>query len=320
MGTNADPCEILTRSGASRISEQQGLHMFVITKLPPINQNKLNSFHSELTDAISKASLNPATKDCKIRLLTPLFEILKKERPLFVNKIVAHLKTTFCTNSAEFIDLKKLCSNLRKSFLAFKKPTLRDNKIQYVKSQINLLMRDEWLLAERPKFLSVAVNSHIAHLRRPKNLHDNCEGISTSEDYFPLYYVSYKTLVYQLKPPKNRPNYEAEFEDFVPFSEMPGFREEPLACLTFTGGLDDTNTFFRTDETSYKQASAMFALQQYIKVATNTSSCRKFNGRKLEFLAGMSSVLASRAANVSFYNFVRRLAYHLTLEGNEWTL
>ena len=57
-----------------------------------------------------------------------------------------------------------------------------------------------------------------------------------------------------------------------------------------------------------------------VKNVATTSSSDDLNGRKLEFLGGMSSVLSSRAAKGYFFKFVERLAYNLTLEGHQWTL
>lgn len=114
----------------------------------------------------------------------------------------------------------------------------RDNKIQFVKSQINLFMRDAWLLAEGPQFQPVAINRHIASLRRSNGLVDEFRGI------------------------------------LEPLSAMPSFDEQPLACLTFSGELDDEDAFLDIEIFDSEQVSVMFFLQKYIDIDTTTFSSK----------------------------------------------
>ena len=174
-------------------------------------------------------------------------------------------------------------------------------------------MRDDWLLAEKSQYMPVAINRHIASLQRPPNYCHLESIIEDSDRYFPIYTSDQTDHSY----PKYNPELKkVSYEKFVPISQMPAFNDQPLACLTFTGALDDSQVFLHTQASNTVQVSAMFALKTYIEKATTTSFSDDLNGRKLDFHGGMSSVLASRAAKGSFFKFVERLAYHLTLEGH----
>ena len=316
MGTNADPCKILSKTDSSSLTTSNELYAIVITRLPPISQNKLADFQAELVGLISNAPLDRQAKKCKIRLLSTLFRILQKERPLFVNLIIAHLRSNFCTEPTLFIDLQKLCLHLRNSFMAIKGFDTHEKKVQFIKSQIHLLMRDDWLLFEQPQYLPIDINRHIACLKRPRGLIDEFPGIVSSPDYFPLYSAARECIKYRVKGSAH----SLKFEDYTPNSAMPSFSEQPIACLAFTGGLDEEKTFLHPDESNASEVSAMFAFQKYIKEASYTPWDNDLNGRKMQYLGGMSSVLASRVANGSFFKFVERLTYHLSLEGHEWNL
>lgn len=51
--------------------------------------------------------------------------------------------------------------------MAIKSLDSKEKKVEFLKSQINLLMRDACLLFEKSQFLTVALKGHIASLRRP---------------------------------------------------------------------------------------------------------------------------------------------------------
>ena len=102
---------------------------------------------------------------------------------------------------------------------------------------------------------------------------------------------------------------------------MPKFDEQPLASLTFTGGLDDDDTFFKLDPSNPKQklpTTAIEAFDAYITDVLPPQYDTTFNGKRLEFLGAISFVLASRASQGSFFKFVERFVHHLALSKMKW--
>ena len=186
--------------------------------------------------------------------------------------------------------------------------------IQYIKSQINLLMRDEWLIHEKPVFLSVAINRHIASLITPSDLDAKFTGIPYSKKYFPVYSTSGAFLEYQKISTSSIP----QFEKFIPHSAMPSFAEQPLACFIFTGALDDEFTFL--DPASGTQISAFKAFDIYIRNASINSGAVNLDGRKLEILCAISAILSSRRCNGNFIEFLQRFVFNLSYETTQWTL
>lgn len=149
-------------------------------------------------------------------------------------------------------------------------------------------MRDDWLIHEKPEFLSVAINRHIASLRRPNGLDDAFPGIDSSPHYFPIYSICETSLQYRKVSDDRLPQYD----DFEPRSAMPSFAEQPLACLTFTGALDDEITFLDPERRLATQISAFKAFDVYIDNTTTNSGAANLNGRKLEKICGLSVVLS----------------------------
>lgn len=98
---------------------------------------------------------------------------------------------------------------------------------------MNLLMRDEWLLHEKAEFLPVAINRHIASLRRPDGDDVEFLGIPYSPNYFPIFSSIEKALKCRMLP--GFPSSSTGYLIFKPRSAMPSFDQQPLACLTFTG-------------------------------------------------------------------------------------
>jgi hypothetical protein len=101
---------------------------------------------------------------------------------------------------------------------------------------------------------------------------------------------------------------------------MPAFNDEPLSCLAFTGDLDDENTLFSLIDEKITFLSAISAINSYVLNVTRSLCIEELNGRKLQFLAGITPVLASRYAKGSLVKFIERLVCHLTFNQVNWKL
>jgi hypothetical protein len=181
-----------------------------------------------------------------------------------------------------------------------------------------LFFKDKWLPKERVEYQSVAINRHIASLAVPKYYYCPPEELPfKSDNYFPIYTSNGIPLKY---PCKSSTTNEIEYEKLKPTSRMPAFIDQPIACLSFTGLLNDELTFFGIDEEEKSEISALKAFHLYVKCASISPSEDKLNGTKLEYIGGLSAVLASRYANGCFFKFVERFAYHLTFKKKPWKL
>jgi hypothetical protein len=340
MGTNADACEILTRSGSSRGSSDSNLFGYVVHKLPSMNKDRMSCMKKRLVDLISGSGLEEHVKIIKEKQIDIFFNVLKNEKPLFNIYAAEYLEDFFCLSDSKTINLEELCTAIREKFIEVKKITEPHLGLEFLKSQINLMMQNQWKLEEKDQYKAVAINRHIASLHCPSDIFltdfqkENNPGV-----YFPIWTSETKTLHYpvktqspekastvsSLKATEKRTIVSSSDRgiskcEYTPVSKMPYFSQEPLVSLALSGALDDNKTFFDIEKSKMIQLSALSAFQTYILNVTSTSPSKDLNGKKLEYLGAMASVLSSRYATGCFFKFVERFAHHLTLENVEWKL
>ena len=188
MGTDAEACEIRSKTDCSRNTTTPELHAFIIHKLPPMNEKKFKDLQEKLGNLISATSLDQRIKQKKLYILGKLFTVSKKERPLFIKWVAKYIGTVFCRTESTNIDLVKLCSDLKKMFLQDKQINEDKKRIDFLKSQIILLMQTQWSSNIVPgkgkyeKFSPVAINRHIASLFPPVDYVDIVKEIPKSRN------------------------------------------------------------------------------------------------------------------------------------------
>jgi hypothetical protein len=188
MGTNAKACEIPSRSGSSRRDPESYLFGYVVHKLPPMNENKMSSIKEKLKTLISGSSSEKSVKSIKINQIETLFNVLKNERPLFINYAAQYLEEFFCSNDSKAINFYELCTKIRDRFIDFKDITQPHLGLEFLKSQINLMMQNQWEPEEKAKYGSVAINRHIAFLHRPPDVFlTDLEKENNPDIYFPIH-------------------------------------------------------------------------------------------------------------------------------------
>ena len=132
------------------------------------------------------------------------FSLLSSKFPKNIGRfssIISYLifKATFAQDLIAIYIIRHYACAFDKFFLNLlvKRIDAFDKKIQFLKSLINLLMRDDWLIDKFSHFLSVAINRQIPSLSRAKDLTQKYLEIAFSAEHFPLYSAAEKTIKYQ---------------------------------------------------------------------------------------------------------------------------
>ena len=181
-----------------------------------------------------------------------------------------------------------------------------------------LLTQKKWTLdregrkGQNAKFSPVPINRHIASLVKPFDYHHILDDFPESENFFAVFSNSNFKVMYPIEK-----KYGLEYPNLPLMSKMPDFEDQPLACHSFTGGLDDENTLFGYDLSQPETKSEITAIVAFNTYITNILPEQTFNcvnGKRFKFVGGIAYVLASRASNGSFFRFVERLAYHFSHE------
>jgi hypothetical protein len=284
-------------------------------------------------------------KSIKINQIEIFFNLLKNERPLLIIYAVKHLAEFFCLNNSTTINFDQLCSWIRSYYIQAIGIAWPGIVFEFLKSQINLMMQNQCEFQEKERYNTIAIESHIASLRRPSNVFlTDLEKENNPQIYFPIYTSKSEPLHYLVESdssgkepekPSNMPSSERNEKEsnvsirtgeitkckYIPVSEMPCFSEEPLTSFSFTGALDDCKIFFTVRSFQMiEPKSSLFVFQYYILKVASPPYQNGLIGRKLEYLGAIASVLSSRYANGCFFKFIERFAYHLTHENVEWKL
>ena len=310
MGTNSHITNMVKAGDNSGNLPCIWTHVFY--QLPQYPESKLRE---ELGTHLSSGNVSEAQKVYEEQFINLMFELLRRERPLFVNIVLEKLKNfkwEMIQTSEDFADyFDSIVDVIQYKFLHRKSGHMSF----FFRRQIRFFENSYQAAHNNGKSLVCAayIHTHLANLVIPENIHKKA---SSSETYFDLYRTADRIHYLELpsasknnesNTKKNRPHLSDVLprgKNYTAAASLPTFFNSPLSCMAFSRNINEFNCAFRSNDN--KVFTAFQAVTESYKLSTidKAETSIQLDGGALEQIVNLAFLISSHSNGLMGMSFI----------------